>query len=465
MSIFTDVCSLLAGCVILLCQWCVGSYINQRLIGGKLSPVATWICGLSFLAILNTCFLALGWGALVHLNLLALLFLRKSFFKVNKEFLKPLVCPLLCVASILTISNLFNPPSEWDPLCGYLYYGRFWSEQGSLDPTYLFHSFARRPQIVSVVYSWCFSWGNVKTCQLLDLCFFLAAFVWIGQRFKLSSAKFLSCFLLLYFCTWDRSAFISVAGGGNDWFTCVLMLVCYEIICEQKFQPWVWGTVAICLITSRWTGVPIFVLLVFLSFTARRLTRSQFLRALLLPAFLGCWWHLWLLSFHGNPAYPNLVPSFGGYPGNIIFFHDYGTSEGVTKNFVGLRSLVDLFVYMKHLGPAALVFLLALLIKSSKKEDKLLRRYAWFYLLINAFVTSQWRFQYLVLLVLTASILQRSKIPHKNKRTQIIVRFTLIVLLWFPLKTHLPVAYDVLRDSRQLVSLLNHRHLAPAPHK
>jgi len=450
--------------LIFLCQLSLGTYLDQRWIKKSFSFVTRWALGLSVLAILNTLMLAFSLGLLIHLNALCLLLLFKCQQPFDFSGIKNFKSPLIIFAILLFVSYVLSPISEWDAQSSYLYNARFWQNQHSLNDTRLWHCFAQRPQIISIVYTWGYYWGNGKTCQLMDLFFLLGGIIWVAEKINLNRFKFVLMILLISLCTWDKPLLLSsTAIGGNDLFICLIMLICFEVICEKSFHPLSWLPLSICLINTRWTGPVIFFLLLAVAWKYNHLKGKNLLRATFWPLVLGCVWHIWFTVTHGNPVYPNFIDFFGGSPLNEALLNDYSSSNIHVSHFKGLRSLENLWVYLINLGYLSFLFPF-LLWAFIKTKHRTLLIYACGCFTLMSIITSQWRFQYLALLIFIAIVLNCEKEIFKNIFLRIIMLLFVLALSLKPLNLQVHQTFSLLRDLRhgQEYLLENRVRLYPA---
>lgn len=416
--------------VAVACQWSVGCYLTKRWGLENLSLAGTWVLGLSALTLLNCFFLVIHCGFLIHLNLLALLYLLKSFESFEYSVLKK-AWPVLCLAIVMALPNLKSPILDMDAQHIYVSCARQWAETGAFDTEGFHRLFSQRPQSVSVVYSWGLMWGSDAFAQVMDLCFVLAALLWMVERFGLSRLRSLWVLVLLTFFEW-RFPFVlhAMAIGGNDFFVGLLTLLCYELLCEKKSHMGAWICVATLFLMSRWTAPFVFGFLLTLYWFFEKEKRKQLWLYLLAPVVLALPWYLWFAMAHGgNPVYPGMVSLFGGEPvNNRYFVMDHVGPDSWLGHAMGIRSFSRSQEFFMQLGPLGIIVALMLLawIKGMFKKENRLVTYAFVVMAINALVTTQWRFQHASILILLAIFV--SCLPSFKKYRVLVMTLNILIL-------------------------------------
>lgn len=400
---------ILAAVAVALCQLAVG----RRLASGA-SLAGQWALGIAALGLLNALELSLGWGRLIPFNALAIfLLLSESPARLAadvREFFTGRFLALALIGGLLIVANALQPLWDWDAQDCYVRFARHWAERGAFDPEGLWHVYAHRPQLVSVVYAWALQWGNDTTCQTLDLLFFLAALGWLGQRIGLHNTRLALAALLAMGAllklgegglTWSEPLLPSYPGrGGNDFLPLILLLGLVEFLA----RPPILGACLLggALLVTRWSMIPCFVVFMLWAATppavrARHLLTLAGALALALPWYHACWQNT------GNPFYPHEFASFMNHPSNALMEADF-SSEGMRQRGVqGVDSLVSLRGFAQGTGLSFLLYLLALCLRIPSHLKSLVAA-AMILGIGSLLTTSQVRFQFPTLIILAALV-------------------------------------------------------------
>ncbi|MGE4158458.1 MAG: hypothetical protein AB7F75_05110 [Planctomycetota bacterium] len=448
---------ILAALAVIGCQWALGRELGRRWAGQAPTLATQWALGVAAFGLLNALELALGLGRLIPFNALALFFLinrPEESLESIRQFFGGRTPALVLIASLLLVSNAFQPLWDWDAQESYVGFAKHWAHVLAFDPEGLHHVYARRPQLVSVVYTWGLMWGNETTCQVLDLAFFMAGLGWLGQRLGMGNGRIFLSLLLASGAlvtatsngwTWTEPLLPSFPGrGGNDFLPLLLILGFIEMF--RPLAPLPSILLVGALLVTRWSAIPFLFFFGLWSFISsgepRRTVVLSLLGGLLLalPWYGACW------RAHGNPFYPHDSGLFSNHPSQAILDADFSPSGMSARHVEGVNSPEALRGYAQGMGLSFLLYVLSLMIRIPPPGQALFAA-AWFLGLTAMATTSQVRFQFPVLVMLGSLVV--SSTPRLNGRWAWNSLLALLALAALPsLQGRLHTALRLLADAR-----------------